>query len=429
VTSADLLTYVLALVAAAACRGATFSGGADLRRSAERWNGWGTFGTGARLPTSGSLSRKEAIVWALNALALAALVAIGAAPSLAENGAFARAAIWMTTGVATAPAAGFLLRASFIWRRHRSVRWIGVLPLTAGVLFIGGLSILRAFGAARVQPPHYGVDALWYAGSLLFLVVLPVLDARLDRKWSSRLFAYAVPRELSVLCGGALLPFAAAFVPAVVARPLLGLGLFALAATAWRPGQISRLGFLPFVVIAAHAAGRSVAVGPHAESTMLASGHLVIALVYLVYAAGALERTRAYTRTGQAPLHERLAAAPSFDVGGVKISVMPGSTPDTEGTTVRVHGIVGGTDAELLRFDCLEVDAHFHYDPDGRDVQHPIVARDAGEAIESALARLEHELPGMLADAGYETLARRIDEQRLREQIPAIRAAMHAARR
>ncbi len=434
-TTVDLLVLVAALTCAASCRGWVYSGHADLRRSGERWNAWGTVPLLRLHRRFASFSRKEAIVWTLHASTLALLAVTHASSLVSERAAAAQAVTWAATTLVLAAAAALLLRASSIWRKSPSIHWVAALPVAAGLLSMAAFSTLRgrlelAPEVAAAQTILYVIDASWYAGSVFFLVGLPFLDSRLDRRWSSGLFAYAVPRELSLLCGGAMLPFVSVFAPSPTSHILLGLGLLAVAGTAWRPYQISRLRLIPFVVILAHAACRPANSSTSAIGQMLASGQLITAFAYLVYAFGVVERARAYARTEPLLPYDQLAEARTFDLGSVKISVMHGSTPDSEGTTVRIHGLVGDTETEALRFDCFEVDPHFHYDPDGRDEQHPIDENGGDDRIARIawiVACLEHDLARMLTEAGCETLARQIDESRLREQPPAIRTAMHAA--
>ena len=65
-----------------------------------------------------------------------------------------------------------------------------------------------------------------------------------------------------------------------------------------------------------------------------------------------------------------------FSAGPLRITVEYRRTEEDEGPTVRVYGTLEGQRKQVLRFDCLVYDPHYHYDPDGTDEQHHM--RDEG---------------------------------------------------
>ena len=111
-------------------------------------------------------------------------------------------------------------------------------------------------------------------------------------------------------------------------------------------------------------------------------------------------------------------------VGPLRIAVEYRRTADDEGMAIRVIGIVGRQEKQVLRFDCFQNDPHYHYDPDGRDEQHHMRDESIGDPAEWTLHRLERNLAEMIRRAGYGTLADQVDAQTLARHMPAIREAM-----
>jgi cystathionine beta-lyase len=80
------------------------------------------------------------------------------------------------------------------------------------------------------------------------------------------------------------------------------------------------------------------------------------------------------------------------------------SVDAASGPTLRIGPIGGNPDdpssepAEWLRFDCFNVDPHWHIDPTGRDEIHPLA--EIGDPISEAFEILERDLPQLLAHAG-----------------------------
>ena len=67
-----------------------------------------------------------------------------------------------------------------------------------------------------------------------------------------------------------------------------------------------------------------------------------------------------------------------------------------------VFGTVGGSERQLLRFDCFEKDPHYHYDPDGRD---EVLHLDAtSDTVSWAAHHIERNLAVMIRLAGYPDL-------------------------
>jgi hypothetical protein len=82
------------------------------------------------------------------------------------------------------------------------------------------------------------------------------------------------------------------------------------------------------------------------------------------------------------------------------------------GATLHVLG--AADDAEHLRFDCFDGDAHYHYIRHGEGDQHVFVIDQVaeGEPIPWAVRRVRERLPEMLEHAGASDLAAQVKEQR-----------------
>jgi hypothetical protein len=97
---------------------------------------------------------------------------------------------------------------------------------------------------------------------------------------------------------------------------------------------------------------------------------------------------------------------------------------------VTIHVLDGATGEEVLRFDCFDGDAHYHYIRPG--VEHTIVPFDVaagGDMATWAVERLEHHLPAMLAHAGSAELAARTDPAAVAGALAEVRELVDVYRR
>ncbi len=101
-------------------------------------------------------------------------------------------------------------------------------------------------------------------------------------------------------------------------------------------------------------------------------------------------------------------------------------TPEDEGPTVRVFGIVGEAEKQVLRFDCFQLDPHYHYDPDGADEVHHMRDEGIEDPAEWTLHRLERDLGEMIRRAGFGSLADRVNRNQIEENLPEIREILLA---
>lgn len=81
-----------------------------------------------------------------------------------------------------------------------------------------------------------------------------------------------------------------------------------------------------------------------------------------------------------------------------------------QGVSIRVHGEVGGADAQLLRFDCFDQDPHYHYGPEKENERLSLDQTAAGNPIGWTLQQLRSRLPDMVRRSGYDDVAKALSE-------------------
>jgi hypothetical protein len=127
-------------------------------------------------------------------------------------------------------------------------------------------------------------------------------------------------------------------------------------------------------------------------------------------------------------LDEAIAAAHTVTEG------YEGDAPaiDDRGVSLHVFGELrpGATPVEFLRFDCFEEDAHYHYVSYEQNTNEMVHLETAalGDPLVWALDRIRTRLPQMLARAGAEELAGRVDLVALEAALPKITEAAYHAR-
>lgn len=97
-----------------------------------------------------------------------------------------------------------------------------------------------------------------------------------------------------------------------------------------------------------------------------------------------------------------------------------GGNNPTQGVCIQVVGQSGGTETELLRFDCFDDNAHYHYGPatkNERIMLDPIVT---GNPIGWTIKQLRSALPAMLKRAGYAELAAQVDVDLVARKLPEV---------
>jgi hypothetical protein len=94
----------------------------------------------------------------------------------------------------------------------------------------------------------------------------------------------------------------------------------------------------------------------------------------------------------------------------------------TQGLCIQVVGEENGKETEILRFDCFDRDAHYHYGPENmnhRIMLDPIVS---GNPLGWTLNRFRHDLKDMIQRSGYDELAAKVDLKAVNQKMPEIEA-------
>jgi hypothetical protein len=115
-----------------------------------------------------------------------------------------------------------------------------------------------------------------------------------------------------------------------------------------------------------------------------------------------------------------------LEIGGVKFTVEYRHFGSDRGPAIRVYGDVEGKDVQLLRFDCFENDPHYHYDPDGKNKQWHLDRLTMGDPTQFSLAQIEKNVKAMIAQAGYQCVADRVDQCAVASSVCQIQEAIEA---
>jgi hypothetical protein len=98
-----------------------------------------------------------------------------------------------------------------------------------------------------------------------------------------------------------------------------------------------------------------------------------------------------------------------------------------EGLTFDI--VVAGAEQDentILRFDCFYKNPHYHIGPSGKHPVRHMKEEGIEDPVGWTLEQLKTRLPSMVADAGYDEIAKRIDQQAIADHLqqfePEIRA-------
>ena len=75
---------------------------------------------------------------------------------------------------------------------------------------------------------------------------------------------------------------------------------------------------------------------------------------------------------------------------------------------------------ERLRFDCLQISPHYHYDMQGKDDHVYIDKAAEGDPLRWALERIRTRLTAMLVRSGAVELARKLDQKEVDSAWPKL---------
>jgi hypothetical protein len=91
-----------------------------------------------------------------------------------------------------------------------------------------------------------------------------------------------------------------------------------------------------------------------------------------------------------------------------------------QGVAILVVGQVGSKETTLLRFNCFDIERSYIYGPAGKKKLCRMDPTVDGNPISWTMQQLQHRLPEMLKEAGYEDVAGQVDQQALNQQLAAI---------
>jgi hypothetical protein len=94
------------------------------------------------------------------------------------------------------------------------------------------------------------------------------------------------------------------------------------------------------------------------------------------------------------------------------------------GPSLRIYGDVDGKSVQLLRFDCFEMQPHFHYDPEGKNNQLRMDKANVADPITWSMDYLRGNVASLVRIAGYGTLAEQVDDGMIAAALPTVEKAM-----
>ena len=119
---------------------------------------------------------------------------------------------------------------------------------------------------------------------------------------------------------------------------------------------------------------------------------------------------------------------PQFDAGAISVIVQhelwDGNIHDhsDQGVAILIVGQVDGKETTLLRFNCFDIERSYIYGPEKKNKLCRMDPTVDGNPIGWTMQQLQHRLPAMLKEAGYEDVADHVDQQALNQQLTEIAA-------
>ena len=100
-----------------------------------------------------------------------------------------------------------------------------------------------------------------------------------------------------------------------------------------------------------------------------------------------------------------------------------GGNHATQGVCIQVAGNANGKETELLRFDCFDINPHYHYGPENKNERIMLDPTVTGDPIGWTVKQLRGNLPEMLKRAGYEGLANKLDTSLVAKKLGEVESA------
>ena len=114
----------------------------------------------------------------------------------------------------------------------------------------------------------------------------------------------------------------------------------------------------------------------------------------------------------------------TIEVGGLCFNARYANTNTDRGPSLRIYGNVEGKRVQLLRFDCFDIQPHFHYDPEGKNNQLRMDKANVTDPIAWSMDYLRGNFASLVRIAGYNALAEQLDEGALTAALPTVEKAL-----
>ena len=74
----------------------------------------------------------------------------------------------------------------------------------------------------------------------------------------------------------------------------------------------------------------------------------------------------------------------------------------------------------ILRFDCFDKEPHYHIGPSGKSQAHDMEDEGIEDNVRWTLDQLKTRLPSMVTEAGYEEIAKMIDQKAIADRLSQV---------
>ena len=101
----------------------------------------------------------------------------------------------------------------------------------------------------------------------------------------------------------------------------------------------------------------------------------------------------------------------------------PGLANADQGVCIQVVADVGGTETELLRFDCFDNEPHYHYFAEEKRERLMMDKTTAGNPVGWAMKQLREKLPEMLTRTGHKDLVTKAKIKTIAPKLDELEAA------
>ena len=91
-----------------------------------------------------------------------------------------------------------------------------------------------------------------------------------------------------------------------------------------------------------------------------------------------------------------------------------------EGLTFDVTVAGDAEGARILRFDCFSKTPHYHVGGSPKSPVHDMIAEGIEDPVRWTLEQLKTRLPSMVSEAGYDDIAKAIDQQAIAQSLARV---------